>query len=194
VNPATRAGRAFAMQALDVALARGDGLGSGQLAVGALVPWLADEREPAAQALAAVLVRRLAWPDVALAFDEPDLPAESGARWPYLVGLALGVSGPGALVVRRAVDLAGVAHAAATTRAAAAIAAEIGETAERTLERPAVAAQVEALLAAASVTLTGLADGGWSTVLGATLGSPDDTRLGADAVVERTEAFDPLDA
>ena len=48
------------MQALAVALARGDGLGAGQLAAGALVPWLADERDPAAQALAAVAVG--GWP------------------------------------------------------------------------------------------------------------------------------------
>ncbi len=193
-DPATRAGRAFAMQALAVALVRGDGLAAGQLFAGALVPWLADEREPAAQALAAVAVRRLAWPDVALAFDEPDLPGAAGARWPYLVGLALAVSGPGALVVRRAADLDGAAHAEATTRAAAAVAAEIAEGPEQALARPAVAAHAEALLAAAEATLASLADGGWSTVLGASLGHPDADRLGADAVVERTEAFDPLDA
>ncbi len=192
-DPATRAGRAFAMQALAVALAQGDGLATGQLAAGALVPWLADEREPAAQALAAVAIRRLAWPDVTFAFDEPDLPGAAGARWPYLVGLALGVSGPGALVVRRATDLAAAAHAEATTRAAASIATEIAEMPEGVLGRPAVAAQADALLAAAEVTLAGLADGGWSTVLGAALGSPDADRLGADAVVERTEGFDPLD-
>ncbi len=80
-DPATRAGRAFAMQALAVALARGDGIGPGQLAAGALVPWLADERHPAAQALASVAIRRAAWPDVALAFEEPELPGRSGARW-----------------------------------------------------------------------------------------------------------------
>ncbi len=157
-------------------------------------PWLADERGPAAQALAAVAVRRLAWPDVILAFDEPDLPGGARARWPYLVGLALAVSGPGALVVRRAIDLPAAAHAEATTRAAAAVAMEIAEAPERVLDRPAVAAHAEALLSAAESTLAGLADGGWSTVLGASLGSPDADRLGADAVVERTEVFDPLDA
>jgi hypothetical protein len=56
-----------------------------------------------------------------------------------------------------------------------------------------VAAQAQALLAAAEATLAGLADEGWATVLGTPLGGPDASRLGADAVVERTEAFDPLE-
>ena len=115
----TRAGRAFAMQALAVALARGDGLGPGQLAAGALVPWLADERFPAAQTLAAVALRRLAWPDLGLVFEEPDLPSRASARWPYLVALALGVAGPGTIVLRRATEHEAAVHAEETTRAAA---------------------------------------------------------------------------
>ena len=181
------------MQALAVALARGDGLGAGQLAAGALVPWLADERDPAAQALAAVAVRRLAWPDLALAFEEPDLPSRAGARWPYLVALALGVAGPASIVMRRATERAAAVHAEATTRAAASLAAEIAEDpAPAWCALPSLA-RAEALLAAAEATLAGLADEGWSAVLGAPIGGPDLDRLGADAVVERSEAFDPLD-
>jgi len=199
-DPATRAGRAFAMQALAVALARGDGLAAGQLAAGALVPWLVDEREPAARALAAVAVRRMAWPDVALAFEEPELPGRSGARWPYVVALALGAAGPtvpggagpGALVLRRAATVDEALHAEETTRAAASVAAELAEAPGDVLARPAIAAQAEALLAAAEATLDGLADEGWQAVLGAPLGEPGLDRLGADAVVERTESFDPL--
>jgi len=189
----TRAGRAFAMQALAVALARGDGLGSGQLAAGALVPWLADERFPAAQALAAVVLRRLAWPDLGLVFEEPDLPSRTRARWPYLVGLALGIAGPGTIVLRRATGHEAAVHAEETTRAAALLAAEIAEEPAALLARPAVLERAEALLAAAESTLADLADEGWEAVLGAPLGGPDLDRLGADAVVERTEAFDPLD-
>ena len=192
-DPATRAGRAFAMQALAVALARGDGLGAGQVAAGALVPWLADEREPVAQALAAVAIRRLAWPDIALAFDEPDLSGRAAARWPYLVALALAISGPGAVVFRRATDEADAGHVEATSRAAAALAGEMPADPGRVLDVAAVSAQADALLAAAASTLSGLADGGWSSVLGASLGGSDAGRLGADAVVERTEAFDPLE-
>ena len=192
-DPATRAGRAFAMQALAVALARGDGIAPGQLAAGALVPWLADERAPATQALAAVAVRRLAWPDVLLAFDEPALAGPSRARWPYLVSLALALAGPAALVLRHAADLEAAVHAGETTHAAASVAAEIAEAPGEVLERAAVASHAEALLAAAEATLAGLGDAGWSTILGAPLGTSVD-RLGADAVVERSEAFDPLDA
>jgi len=61
------------------------------------------------------------------------------------------------------------------------------------VERPAVAAKAEALLAAAESTLAGLADGGWSMILGDPLGGSNRERLGADAVVERTEGFDLLD-
>jgi hypothetical protein len=209
-DPATRAGRAFAMQALAVAFARGDGLGPGQLAAGALVPWLADERDPAAQALAAVALRRLAWPEVALAFDEPDVPGRSGARWPFLVALALAVAGPTSLVLRRAGDADGgrseatgapaaaharslaAAQAEESTRAAASLAAEIAEPPGDVLARPIVRIQAEALLAAAEATLAGIADEGWSAVLGVPIGGPGMQRLGADAVVERTEGFDPL--
>jgi hypothetical protein len=193
-DPATRAGRAFAMQALAVALARGDGLGAGQLAIGGLVPWLADERDPATQALTAVAVRRLAWPDLVLAFDEPDLPGRSAARWPYLVGLALAIAGPGAIVLRRATGHDGALHAAETTRAAASVAAEISEDPAAVLARPSIAGHADALLAAADATLAALADRGWEAVLGVPIGGSDLERLGADAVVERTEAFDPLDA
>lgn len=77
-------------------------------------------------------------------------------------------------------------------RAAAHVAAEIADRPEAVLARPPVAAQAEALIAAAEATLAGLADEGWSTVLGEELGEEDGGRLGADAVVERSEAFDPL--
>lgn len=189
----TRAGRAFAMQALAVALARGDGLGAGQLAAGALVPWLADEHSPAAQALAAVSLRRLAWPELALVFEEPDMPSRAGSRWPYLVALALGVAGPGSIVLRRATKRDAAIHAEETTRAAAGLAGEIAEEPAAVLARPAVLERAEALLEAAESTLADLADQGWQAVLGAPIGGPDLDRLGADAVVERTESFDPLD-
>jgi len=189
----TRAGRAFAMQALAVALARGDGIGPGQLAAGALVPWLADEREPAAQTLAAVVLRRLAWPDLDLAFEEPDLPSRARARWPYLVCLALGVAGPRTIVLRRATDHAAAVQAEETTRAAASLAAEIAMDPATVLERPTVMDRAQALLAAAETTLAELADDGWQAVLGAPLDGSSPDRLGADAVVERTEPFDALD-
>jgi hypothetical protein len=79
------------------------------------------------------------------------------------------------------------------TRAAAAVAAEIAEEPAAVLRRPAVQERAAALLAAAEKTLANLVDEGWEAVLGAPIGGPDLDRLGADAVVERTEPFDPLD-
>jgi hypothetical protein len=180
------------MQALAVALARGDGLTPDHLAAGGLVPWLIDERDPATQALAAVAVRRLAWPDLTLAFEEPDLPGPSGARWPYVLALALAVAGPTSLVLRRAIGADAVAAAVESTCAAAQVAAEITDRPDAVLTRPPIAAQAEALIAAAEATLAGLADEGWSSALGESLGDDDGGRLGADAVVERSEGFDPL--
>lgn len=191
-DPPTRAGRAFAMQALAVALARGDRLGPGQLAAGALAPWLADERDPAVGTLAAVAVRRLAWPELALAFEEPDLPARTAARWTYLVALAMAVAGPLGFVLRRATDPAAIEYASETTRAAALVTAEISDRPDVVLARPSVAAHAESLLGAAEATLGELSEGGWSTVLGAPLGGEAAGRLGADAVVERSDTFDPL--
>ncbi len=191
-DPATRAGRAFAMQALAVALARGNGMTVGHLAAGALVPWIVDEPDPTIQALAAVGVRRLAWPDLALAFEEPDLPGPTGARWPYIVALALAVAGPAALILRRATGADAVARDVEAMRAAARVAAEITDRPDAVLARPPIAARAEALLAAAEATLAGLADEGWSSVLGESPVDDDQGRLGADAVVERSEAFDPL--
>ena len=118
------------------------------------MPWLAEERAPATHALAAVALRRLAWPDILLAFDEPDLQGQPAARWPYLVSLALAIAGPAALVLRHAADLDAAVHAAETTRAAASVAAEIAEAPGHVLERAAIADHAEALLAAAEATLS----------------------------------------
>ncbi len=49
-----------------------------------------------------------------------------------------------------------------------------------------------ATVAAAITTLERLATDGWSSVLGSPLDRPGVPRLGADAVVERTESFDPF--
>ena len=190
-DPPTRAGRAFALQALAIALARADGLKPDQLLAGAFVPWLAEERDAATQALAAVLVRRAAWPDVALFFDEPDVAGRARARWPFLLALGLAAAGEGSVIGRRA-TVAELPAIAEQTRAAASIAAELAP-ARGAAQVETVAAQAGGLLAAAETTLRRLADDGWRTVLGEPLGGPGRDRLGADAVVDRSEAFDPFE-
>jgi hypothetical protein len=190
-DPPTRAGRAFALQSLAIALARADGLRPGQLMAGAFVPWLAEEREAATQALAAVLVRRAAWPDVALFFDEPDLGGRARARWPFLLALGLAAAGEGSVIGRWA-TVAEMPAIAEQSRAAASVAAEVAP-AGGVPRVGAVSAVAGRLLAAAETTLRRLADDGWRTVLGEPLGGPGMDRLGADAVVERSEGFDPFE-
>ena len=192
-DPGTRAGRAFAMQALAVSFALGDGMPGPQLIAGALAPWLADERDPATQALAAAALHRVAWPELWLAFEEPAASGRSAARWPVILAIGLAVAGPSAVVVRKA-PAGELARAVEATRATAALAAELSASPAEALARPAVAAHAAALLAAAAKTLEGLRDTGWSSVLGMPLDGAGRTRLGADAVTERAEAFDPLAA
>lgn len=189
-EPATRAGRAFALQAVGVALARGDGLRPGQLLAGALAPWLAEEVDPLTQALAQVIVRRAAWPEIPLVFEEPDLPGRAATRWPFLLAVGLAAASGGAVVSRTAA-VAGFRGAAEQTRAAAAIAAELSALGPAARGGPAVR-HASALLAAATTTLERLGDEGWRSILVEPLGGAGRERLGADAVVERTEAFDAL--
>jgi hypothetical protein len=189
----TRAGRAFAMQALAIAFALGDGIPGSQLIAGALAPWLAEERDPATQALASVALRRAAWPELALAFEEPIGSGRTVARWPVLLAIGLAIAGPSSVVVRRAAagELAPVVEA---TRATAALVAELAANPAEALARPAVAAHATAMLAAAADTLQRLGDAGWSSVLGMPLDGAGQARLGADAVTELTEGFDALGA
>ena len=83
-NPATRAGRALALQLLGVALARGDGMSAEQIVIDPLPPWLTDEPEPAARAIAEVAVRRALFPGHRSGFVEPRLWRCRGRSRPYL--------------------------------------------------------------------------------------------------------------
>ncbi len=190
-NAATRAGRAFAMQALSIAFALANRVPEEQLIAGALTPWLAGEPNPATQALATVALQRSAWPSIWLAFEEPAASGAIAARWPLLLALGLAISGPSAIVVRtaRRAELSSVVQA---TRATAALATELVATPAQSLTRPAVAAHAAALLAAAETTLERLGDQGWSSLLGEPLGGVGRPRLGATAVTEKTEPFDTL--
>jgi hypothetical protein len=188
-----RAGRSFAMLALSIALAQGDGIPAPQLIAGALAPWLVEERDPATQAIATVALQRAAWPEISLAFEEPAPSGRSAARWPILLVLGLAIAGSPTVVVRnaRAGELGPVVDA---TRATAALAAELAASPAEALTRPAVAAHAAALLTAATTTLERLRDSGWSSVLGEPIDGSGRSGLGADAVAERTEAFDTLAA
>jgi hypothetical protein len=118
-----RAGRALALQLVGVFLARLHGVPPGRLLVGALPPWLLEERGPAAAAIAQVAVRRAVLPDHPLAFEEPVPGTHAAIGWPSILGAALPVAGHAGLILR-SVRGEGVLETVAATRAAAAVAAE----------------------------------------------------------------------
>lgn len=192
-DPATRAGRALALQALSVAIARGNGLSAGHLVVGAMPPWLVGESYPAARALAEVTVRRALHPGVALSFEEPPAEARRGASdtWSAIVA-AVAPAGPeNALILRRAGR--DTARAIAASRLAAGVAAELASARESSALAGVALDHARATVTAAVATLERLADDGWRSVLGDPPDAGERVRLGVDTVTERSESFDPLE-
>jgi hypothetical protein len=191
-DPATRAGRGLALQLLGVALARRGGVAADQLLVSALPAWLIEERDGSARALAEVALRRALLPDLALAFEEPAAASGSvaAARWPYIMASALPYAGATALVLRDAA--AAAVTGGIPVRAAASVGTEIAGSTGPLRPQGVALDHARATLAAAQATLEHLADLGWRAVLGQAIEGPPRDRLGAGAVVERTESFDPF--
>jgi hypothetical protein len=185
-----RAGRAFALQALAVAIARSDGLDERHLAAGALPAWLGDERDPVTQAMAGVAVRRLAWPDLPLVFEEPAGSARAAARWPHLLAFGMSVEGDSAMVARPGRLDRSLAEG---TRAAVGVGRELVARPSAVIVRPAVAEHAAALVAAAEDLLERMRTDGWASILVSRPDAPERPRLGADAVAPLVDA-DPLDA
>ncbi len=188
-NPATRAGRALALQLLGVELAVHDGLTADSVCVGALPDWLVDEPAAAARMLAEVALRRALLPEHALAFVEPDLPPAAAVTWNAIVAAVLPDAGHVDMVLRR--PLAAVRDGVGATAAAAGIAeglrmsrgvVTLGGVAREHAERC-----VEAALEA----LAGFERGGRGALVDQPLGIAA-VALGADAVAHRTGGFDPL--
>jgi D-Lysine 5,6-aminomutase TIM-barrel domain of alpha subunit len=188
-DPATRSGRSLALQLLAIELAVLDGLAPADVSAGALPDWLADEPDPAARALAEVVVRRALLPEHALAFVEPELEPGSAPLWNAIVAAILPDAGLVDLVLRRASG--GAAHGIAVTSAAAEVAHEL-RTARQVgaLGGPA-REHAERCLAAAADTLAALETTGWSALVDQPLGF-DTAALGGAAVAARTSGFDPL--
>ena len=199
---ATRSGRALALQLVGVALARADGIAAERIVVGAYPGWLPDEPSATARVMAEVVVRRRAFPDQLLRFDEPSGRREDSAAvaaWPYLVAAALARAGTASVVMRR--SHGDPRRAAAEGRAAAVTAAEVAEVSTPGTLGGAAEAHASAMLAAAMSTLERLADLGWRAVVGDPPRRGDHeevvagrSAIGGDAVAERTEVFDPLGA
>jgi hypothetical protein len=193
-DPATRAGRALALQLLGVTLARTDGLPADQIIIGALPPWLTDEPSSAARAMAEVAVRRALFPDHPIAFVEPPGGVERSVLWSFVQGAAAVHAGDTALVLRssgrRRDD---VASTVALARAAATVAADVtaatthGELTGTALDH------ARGMIEAATATLDRLSNDGWRAVAGDPPIERGGRPRGADTVIERSERFDPFD-
>lgn len=187
----TRAGRAVALQALSVALARAEGFPADQLILGAIPAWLLEERDGLAHALAGAAIRQALYPDHGFALEEPDASAPSAAAWPFMVASALAGALPATLVARRPPNRRSPGDIGAIRWAAAAADAGVRVRGPATLDGGGQEL-ARGVVAAAISTLDALADDGWRAILGEPIGGNERGRLGGDGVVERTEAFDPL--
>jgi len=186
-DPATRAGRALALQLLAARLLVLAGLPAEAVLVSALPPWLPGEDHPAARAAAEIALRRALLPGHPLAFVEPDPAPQRGPAWPFIVAPLLGPGGSTALMHRSAAADGGagaLARAALEVRSAAQVAAELATSPGGLEDLPGPAREhVHAALAAAAGTIGEIATTGWERLVGT--GPNGSLGLGGDAVVER---------
>jgi beta-lysine 5,6-aminomutase alpha subunit len=189
-DPATRSGRALGLQLLSAALALRDGVPAGSIVIGALPDWIVEERDAPARAAAEVAVRRALLPDHPLAFVEPPLGESEARTWQATVAALLPDAGMVETILCR--PAGGLASRIAPTRAAATVAAGLGSNREAPRLGGVSVEHATRIVAQAAATLQALRDDGWRSIVDQPLGIAGGERLGADAVAERTEAFDPF--
>lgn len=192
-NPATRAGRALALQMIGVALARGDGLAAEQIVIDPLPAWLMDEPEPAAHAIAEVAVRRALFPGHPFAFAQPS-PSGTDELWGYLRAAATVHAGDVAIVLGRPDPGGHDQRSWAAIRAGSQVGKEVAAASVPGTLTGSALMHARAVVIAAVATLDGLADKGWRTVAGDPIGAGRGASRGGESVAERTEAFDPFEA
>ena len=136
-------------------------------------------------------VRRAVLPEHLLAFDEPAAGTRAATNWPAILGTVLPVAAPTGLVLRSA-RADGMAEVVAATRAAAAVAQEAAASLGPLRPRGPALTMARATVAAAVATLERVAGERLAVDPRRADRRRRRGRLGADAVVERGEAFDPL--
>lgn len=188
-DPATRSGRALALQLLAVSLAMHDGLPRDAVVVGALPEWITEEPSAPARALAEIAVRRALFPGHPLAFIAPATGPDAGAGWQALVAALLPDAGDVDMLLCRPSE--GFAPRVAAIRASADIAAGIGQARTAAVLAGPAATHRDGVLAAAVETLAALESSGWRWLVDTPLGMAP-SHLGADAVADRTSGFDWL--
>lgn len=188
-NPASRAGRALALQLVAVEIARGNGLPDDQILLGGLTPWLVDESEPVACAVGEIALRRALLPGLQLILDEPPPTGQgAGELWPELVR-AIHPGGATSAIVRYRPG----ARSLRVMRVAATVAAQLATTREPGALTGSALAHARATAESALRTLDGLAEIGWRAVIGDGP-AEGDARHGSEAIAERSDGFDPLAA
>ncbi len=193
-DPATRAGRALALQLLAVELAVHDGLAPANVLVGAVPDWMVDEPGPAARTLAEVVLRRALLPEHDLVFVEPELPPATAATWNAITAAVLPDAGPVDLVLRRplgASSKAEVRAGVAATAAAATVASGLRSSREAWTLTGLALEHAERCVRAAHNALASLEEGGPNALVDQPMGIGTPA-LGADAVARRSDGFDPL--
>lgn len=191
-DPATRAGRALALQLLGVHLAIRDGIDPAQIVVDVLPSWVTAEPVAAARALAEVVVRRALMPEHPTALVEPGEDAVDHERWFAIVAALMPHARSTRLVMRR--PGTAFARRVRAVRSAAGVASEIaGAQGDVVLDGVALS-HARATIEVAIRTLDALGSEGWRAVLGSAMVPTGASRLGADAVVERAEGADPFGA
>jgi hypothetical protein len=188
-DPATRAGRALALQLLAVALAQREGLPPESIAVGAFPDWLVGEPGAPLRAAAEVALRRALLPDHPLVFVEPPFEDGQAGAWHALVAALLPDAGDVELVLREPTGAPG--PSLGLTRASASVATALRAGRSAPVLSGLAADHADRAVAAALATLEALDDHGWGAVVDQPL-AVGATGLGAEAVAERTGAFDPL--
>ncbi len=185
----TRAGRALALQLVAVALAGRDGLPPASIFVSALPDWIVDEPDAPARAAAEVALRRALLPDHGLAFVEPPIGDEAAVMWHAIVAALLPDAGAVGMILRR--PGASFAARARVTRASAVVAAGLAGSRGAPVLGGLATEHARGVVRAATQTLDALETTGWRSIVDQPLGF-DEAQLGADAVAERTEDFDPF--
>lgn len=190
-DPATRAGRALALQLLAATLATRQGLDAASVLVGALPAWVIDEPSAAACAAAEVAVRRALLPDHPLAFIEP-ARHEQPALWAAIVGAILPGNGV-ELVLRRPAAGSAFGQVAAGSRAAAQVARELNEGLGPQVLDGVARTHAAGSIASAERTLERLASDGWAALTGAAAEHGAWGRLGGEAVAPAADRSDAVD-
>ena len=189
---ATRAGRALALQVLATAFARHNGLPRESVVLGAMPDWLCEEPAPGTHAIAEVAVRRALFPDLPLAFQEPELGPERAGLWLSVVGASLPYAGASAFVLTRSGG--DPATAARRARAATTVAGEVASVLGDRMPGGDAVLHARAMVTAAVTTLEQIADDGWRAVAGDPPPAGSASRSGRRAVMDRGDWFDPFEA